>query len=248
MTETDPYADLRSVVLARRNAPKPPPTGSIAGLLVERDELLRENELLRQHASDKISHATLMTDLNVNSGGMNMGLQGGAAQLVAESFADQFKNSGAPNYLEITFTSAEKMPGVRFVVTVQRADGETPTEQIKKLKAELAAVPPPAVAPLLTDAEIAAAVRPLYANSTAAAMALSMEIRSARLIEAAVLRRAEHIVSDANPLAYDPQDWTPHVEGGTCSCVKCMPMATTETSAVDHCAEASPGQIGGSLD
>jgi len=25
----------------------------------------------------------------------------------------------------------------------------------------------------------------------------------------------------------DATDWTPHVEGGTCSCVKCMPMAST---------------------
>ena len=100
-----------------------------------------ENALLRQHAAKQITDATLMTGISLHDGSIHLGLKGGAAAVLAECLTDQFMETGAPNYVELTFVSTEKWPGQRFTVTVQRCDGETPSEQIKKLKAELSAKP-----------------------------------------------------------------------------------------------------------
>lgn len=88
----------------------------------------QENDLLRQHAAKQISDATLLTGIDVSNGAMNMGLQGGAAQLLAESFFDQFQKSEAVNYLELRFESESKMPGKAMVVTLQLVGGITPGE------------------------------------------------------------------------------------------------------------------------
>lgn len=107
--------------------------------LADLHQALKENELLRQHAAKQITDATLLTGINIHGGGMELGMKGGAAGVLAEMLAAQFKEGGGVNYLELSFSSAEVMPGERFVVTIQRVHGETPSQQIKRLRAELAA-------------------------------------------------------------------------------------------------------------
>lgn len=100
-------------------------------------EILKENELLRKHAAKEISDSTLLTGISVSNGGINMGLEGGAAALLVESFVSQFKAEGGINYVELSFTSTQVMPGERFVVTVQRVDGLTPAQKLAAAEAEL---------------------------------------------------------------------------------------------------------------
>lgn len=99
-----------------------------------------ENDLLRQHAAEQISDATLLTGINIGNGSMNMGLQGGAAQMLAESFFDQFQKSEAVNYLELRFESESKMPGKAMVVTLQLVGGLTPGQKIADQAREIAAL------------------------------------------------------------------------------------------------------------
>lgn len=110
---------------------------AMAVVLERLDTAERENDLLREHASDKISSHTLMTGMSVGHGGIDMGLQGGAASLLAESFAKQFKDSGGVNYVELQFTSKEEIPGERFVVTLQRVQGLTPTQKLAACQAAI---------------------------------------------------------------------------------------------------------------
>lgn len=100
-------------------------------------ELEAQNDLLRRHAQKQITDATLMTGLNIGPAGVDLGLEGGAASLLAEMLAGQFKDSGAVNYLELTFSSREAVPGERFVVTIQRAAGNTPGQKLKELRARI---------------------------------------------------------------------------------------------------------------
>ncbi len=45
-----------------------------------------------------------------------------------------------------------------------------------------------------------------------------------RSVTAGELQRMDAVVSDANPLAYDPQDWTePHPPSRHCMCPACIP-------------------------
>jgi len=69
--------------------------------------------------------------MNVVDGGLNIELEGGACRLLAESFADQFSESGAKNYLEISFYSDKTGP---LVVTMQKAGAITPAGKVAKMK------------------------------------------------------------------------------------------------------------------
>jgi hypothetical protein len=102
----------------------------------ERDALIKENDLLRQHAAKQISDGTMLTGIVIRNGAAEIGLEGGACGLLADSFAKQFLDGGAMNYLELKFESQTVMPGVAFVVTLQRVDGETPAQQLKAAQAE----------------------------------------------------------------------------------------------------------------
>ncbi len=55
---------------------------------------------------------------------------------MAESFADQFKSSGAVNYLELLFDHSEVGP---LTVTMQRVDGLTPAQKLATAEAALSA-------------------------------------------------------------------------------------------------------------
>ncbi|MFB2746797.1 hypothetical protein [Aeromonas veronii] len=60
--------------------------------------------------------------------GVNLSISGVAVQLLAASFAGQFKASGATNYLEMSGNHPETGP---FTITMQRKHGLTPVEKLE---------------------------------------------------------------------------------------------------------------------
>lgn len=108
----------------------------------EIERLRDENDRLRQALADEAVHQTLIKDLTIGPNGIKGQFEGGAAQLLAESFAQQFSESGATNYIEFHFTGADTGP---LLVTLQRRDGKTPHQlraeaegHVGRLRAELA--------------------------------------------------------------------------------------------------------------
>lgn len=109
-----------------------------ADALAEIAAIRAENALLRQHAAKQITDATLLTGISPRNGGMDIGLKGGACQLLAEAFFDQFVDAGAVNFLELRFESSSRMPGQAMTVTMQLADGATPGQKIAEANARIA--------------------------------------------------------------------------------------------------------------
>ncbi|WP_368207648.1 hypothetical protein [Aeromonas sp. s12] len=62
--------------------------------------------------------------------GVNLSISGVAVQLLAASFAGQFKASGATNYLEMSGNHPETGP---FTITMQRKHGLTPAEKLEAM-------------------------------------------------------------------------------------------------------------------
>ncbi len=69
-------------------------------------------------------------------GSFGFTFSGLAIQIMAESFADQFKSSGAINYLELLFEHSEIGP---LTVTMQRVDGLIPAQKLAAAEAALSA-------------------------------------------------------------------------------------------------------------
>ena len=109
-----------------------------ADALAEIAAIRAENTMLRQHAAKQITDATLLTGISPRNGGMDIGLEGGACQLLAEAFFDQFVEAGAVNFLEIRLESSTRMPGKAMTVTMQLADGATPGQKIAEANARIA--------------------------------------------------------------------------------------------------------------
>lgn len=97
------------------------------------DKLKAENDRLRELLAEKVVSSTMLTGLEVNRGGIDVGFNGGAAQMLAEMFIEQFNVSGAINSLEVTFQDKELG---QIVVTTQRMGGLTPAQQRSKAIAE----------------------------------------------------------------------------------------------------------------
>lgn len=87
-----------------------------------REELLVENARLREALLDKAGKINLR-EFYVKDGMATFGLEGGAAHLLADTFAHQFKENGAANYLEMSFVNDEVG---ELTVTMQRRQGKTP--------------------------------------------------------------------------------------------------------------------------
>lgn len=95
-----------------------------------------ENQSIREALAAKVTTETLLTGAHGKPGEFFIGLQGGAAQLLAEGLAQQFKDSDATNYLELRFTSRFAAMDTDFVVTVQKVTGKTPATLRKEAEAE----------------------------------------------------------------------------------------------------------------
>jgi len=101
-----------------------------AALTAERDEALAA-------VADQAVRETLVKRLAMERGGLAVDMEGGACQMLAETFASQFKGSGAVNYLEVTLKSRDIMPDEVFVVTLQRLAGATPHQKRTEAEAKL---------------------------------------------------------------------------------------------------------------
>lgn len=67
-------------------------------------------------------------------GSFGFTFSGFAVQLMAESFVDQFKSSGAVNYLELVF---EHVDVGQMTVTMQRVEGLTPAQKLAQAEARI---------------------------------------------------------------------------------------------------------------
>lgn len=66
-------------------------------------------------------------------GGFGFEFSGGVCQLLAEAYAEQFKQSGAINYLELLFQHSDIGP---LTITMQRVEGLTPAQKLSQAEAE----------------------------------------------------------------------------------------------------------------
>ncbi|MDH1171405.1 hypothetical protein [Pantoea agglomerans] len=66
-------------------------------------------------------------------GGFGFEFSGGVCQLLAEAYAEQFKQSGAINYLELLFQHSDIGP---LTITMQRVDGLTPAQKLAQAENE----------------------------------------------------------------------------------------------------------------
>ena len=107
-------------------------------MLAEIERLRAEVAGLREALAQKVVDQTMLTGLTVQDGGLTMGLQGGAAGLLAEMLAQQFKDGGGINYLQLSFTSSVTFPGEALIVTVQKCSGKTPHQLRMEAEAEAA--------------------------------------------------------------------------------------------------------------
>lgn len=94
------------------------------------------SDLLGEHA-EQIAQKTMIKNIGLNNG-LNIDLEGGACQLLAEQFGYQFSKSDAKNYIEMSFISREYLPDEKLVVTIQRMKGKTPHQFRVELEQEVA--------------------------------------------------------------------------------------------------------------
>ena len=87
--------------------------------------------------ANKQIHDTMLNELNVKNGEAILSLEGGACGLLADSFAAQFKDAGATNYLVIDLSHDDTGP---MTITMQRKAGSTPAEKLRALSDENAAL------------------------------------------------------------------------------------------------------------
>lgn len=73
-----------------------------------------------------VAKQAFISQFDANNG-INLSISGVAVQLLAASFAGQFKASGATNYLELSGNHPETGP---FTITMQRKYGLTPAEKL----------------------------------------------------------------------------------------------------------------------
>lgn len=80
-----------------------------------------------------VSQQAFITGMNPSPEGMDLGVKGLAAQMMAASFAGQFIGNGAVNYLEMSMSHPDVGP---FTVTIQRTQGLTPTQKLRQAEAQ----------------------------------------------------------------------------------------------------------------
>lgn len=100
---------------------------------VAKSEADEEIEELREKSAKASSGDLRITDIGLQ-GGFHASFEGGAARMLAESFAMQFRESGAVNYIEMTLTAED---GLQLLVTLQKRDGKTPHQLRAEAEAKM---------------------------------------------------------------------------------------------------------------
>lgn len=76
--------------------------------------------------ADFVAKQAYLNEMTTNDG-LSISMSGMALQMVAASFAGQFKANGATNYLELSGNHPETGP---FTITMQRTHGLTPAQKL----------------------------------------------------------------------------------------------------------------------
>ena len=82
-----------------------------------------------------VAKQAYLKEMNTHDG-LNISMSGMALQMVAASFAGQFKANGATNYLELSGSHPETGP---FTITMQRTHGLTPAQKLAGMTRQRAA-------------------------------------------------------------------------------------------------------------
>jgi len=101
-------------------------------------QIIRAHLLIQDAEIERLREAMepKLRELHYDANGLRATLDGGACKALAESFAEQFNSSGAVNYLDVEFTTAD---GTGFVVTVQKRAKPTAHELRRLAESRLAA-------------------------------------------------------------------------------------------------------------
>lgn len=99
------------------------------------NQLIEENAQLRKALAGEVCATTLLTSLATGPEGINAVFEGGVSQVMAGAFAEQFREKGGANYLELRFTAKD---GLNLLVTLQKLDGKTPSQFRSEAEAGLA--------------------------------------------------------------------------------------------------------------
>ena len=84
------------------------------------------DELEGVSLAEFVAKQAYLNEMTTNDG-LNISMSGMALQMVAASFAGQFKANGATNYLELSGSHPETGP---FTITMQRTHGLTPAQKL----------------------------------------------------------------------------------------------------------------------
>ena len=103
-----------------------------------------ENNELREQVCNRLRDETKVVDILFRDRSLNVGLEGGACRILAESFAEQIVEAGAENYIEVAFVSEKILPGEKLIVTIQRCKGKTPHQFRLEAERRLEALTPKA--------------------------------------------------------------------------------------------------------
>ena len=76
-----------------------------------------------------VAKQAYLNEMTTNDG-LNISMSGLAMQMLAASFAGQFKANGATNYLEMSGNHPETGP---FTITMQRTHGLTPAQKLSAM-------------------------------------------------------------------------------------------------------------------
>lgn len=94
-----------------------------------------EIERLHEVILKQIREDITLEDLSGDKNGLSMTLSGSPMHLFADAFGSQFFESGATNFLTMSFTHVKS--NEMFEVTMQKVSGEALCDQLRRLKGEI---------------------------------------------------------------------------------------------------------------
>lgn len=100
--------------------------------------LQKENEQLRQLLYKQLPENEIVNFFVEDKFGSLVNVKGGICKIVAELIVKEFIETGAINYVEMSFTSTILAPGEHFLLTVQKSSGLTPHQKLLHCQNELA--------------------------------------------------------------------------------------------------------------
>lgn len=106
-------------------------------LSIDKLKLAAEVVKLRDAITDEITKDLYIKELINDENNTILSLEGGALKLISGLIIKQFILTGATNYVEMSLTSSEILPGERFLVTIQKISGKTPHEIANELRKEI---------------------------------------------------------------------------------------------------------------